>query len=1679
MNSYRIKTNVGIDKSIKVQIDQDFEFLEILSLKLLQSQVYTRQCSDYGVVVGRVSINNGFGLPNCKVSIFVPLTNEDELNPLISDLYPYKRLDDINEDGYRYNLLPYEKSYSSHSPTGTFFSREDILLDQTLIEVYEKYYKLNAVTNESGDFMIFGVPLGPQTIHLDLDLSDIGEFSLTPQDLIRTGLATEIQVSGTKFKTSSNLNSLPQIVTINKIVEVDPFWGEEDICNLGITRVDFDLSSELNITIEPTATFMGSLITSNDDYFLKKNCKPRNKLGDLCQLNVGPGEILAIRQTINLDSEGRPILEQYVLDESGQVIDENGTWVVDLPMNLDYVVTNEFGERVLSNDPKVGVPTRAKYRFKIKYNQSPSLSESTKRGYFLVPNVKEWGWVDTDDDPFNDGGANEEAVTKSYAFSLDWADYGNTGTTLGQKMIQEAISCEDRFYPMTYNKVYTVSQMIDFFRYGYNPQKGTIIKNILDSECESETNKFPTNDSFQRFDFLYFIFSFFIFIFKPILYLVITLVHILGFLLKFILGPIIALLIFSLLPLLFTICLIVSVFSKKITAKDCATTFNPGVALQALNLWKKFTNIQVPNLSYPDCEFCSCKEGQQVGDGGDSNPLNEETDAAIEEYGAYSYLSLLTEPSSYTYDDPIGFIMAGEPDRAPQIYGQNGDVGSGITQFFSTSLTLAERINLFNTKAKYFDDTFSFNPGGAVNRIRVQFNVDQNPGKHHYDNTVVVLCRNWVLDKLTPGTIVTFQECSKSKDLNIKSATTNVYGTNSITGTPINLANNVTIQYANPNGLGNTSVVYYITGSTEDALYAKYPIDIEYFQVVTAMTYNNYKSLQGNTNPLPYTLYKRFLNNDIEFYAVTNVGLYLESNVYPIPLDNFEDPIDKKTGDDQVVVFLVRGVDPYSTRTKVSYDLSLLFGYNEDSGSVVVTGDYKLNIPIQGGVTQTQPFDSYKAVEHDLIQNNFPDSTGKYLYYPSFHFELSPQQFSGFTSDLPYYYSCLRNDLNTFQPLLNDSQYDLEDVAGGFNGVVITAIEQPNAPKNRFLYEIDINSTITFNISPNPYRNYLQNEIVDGGSFMYMEINPVILGIPKITSIYYAPSYKSISNTIIPLPEIDFSFAATSKRIIMRSDSLPTSTEETLFGRNSYALQNNQKLSFFIVDDNGCSQNLGTTLDTPNFNGPSDALTGETPLVGSTILQSFECGNMVPLGCYDTSDSTTCPGTSELIILPEDDKCWGNGTGDDEKIMVNGCYVFVTNLLLSLPKDLVLLTEWTSRVQITFAACRNIWSHIFTNNWINGTLFAYAIKNKVLFTSPTSQNPNQASSNYCTKTVILHPPTNNFYYRSSPYKDGVGFIGAERIKDFFNSLSIDYGGNKLNLKTPTTILDMGPKVDYLQEIIFSDEYDGYIMNKLKSTTFNDVSEILNLLIISRLSSKSFIGLLIGGGNVGQFFSRGIKRVDADYAQMISISSELGIQSFEAEDYPDNPGCEQDPIYYNGANAQKGVMGIFFSSDTQLRDFVTPKRTIISPNVEITDDCAFSNFNVFSQEVPFYQWEIKEEDPDSDSIFGSQKNEWYTEYITSPIFFSERYQSLDRLLQSSRYFRTDTSNITKYFKGYIYSVNPDGTLSAEVGTIAQNSSPLGRVITVGAPFHFYFGLRSGKSAFDRFAKKYLDFENIID
>ena len=105
-DNIRIRTTPGDNKFLKVNIKQKFDFIEILSLKISQDDAYRRFCSDYGVVVGRVIVNNGVGVPNAKVSIFIPVDEEDKLNPEIFGLYPFETVTDTNSDGIPYNLLP-------------------------------------------------------------------------------------------------------------------------------------------------------------------------------------------------------------------------------------------------------------------------------------------------------------------------------------------------------------------------------------------------------------------------------------------------------------------------------------------------------------------------------------------------------------------------------------------------------------------------------------------------------------------------------------------------------------------------------------------------------------------------------------------------------------------------------------------------------------------------------------------------------------------------------------------------------------------------------------------------------------------------------------------------------------------------------------------------------------------------------------------------------------------------------------------------------------------------------------------------------------------------------------------------------------------------------------------------------------------------------------------------------------------------------------------------------------------------------------------------------------------------------------------------------------------------------------------------------------------------------------
>jgi hypothetical protein len=1665
-NSYRVRTEVGKDKSIKVLLDQDFEFLEVLSFKISQTDIYTRQCSDYGVVIGRVTTNGGFGIPNSKVSIFVPLTDEDENNPVITELYPYKKLTDTNDDGYRYNLLPKVKSYSEHSPTGSFFTKDEVLTNQTIIEVFDKYYKYTSVTNDSGDFMIFGVPVGQQQIHMDVDLSDIGEFSQSPQDLIRVGVANEEQVAGTKFKTASNLSRLPQIVTIDKQTNVEPLWGQPEVCNLGITRVDFDLSEELNITIQPTAIFMGSMISDLETLSLRKNCKPKFKQGELCNLVAGPGQILAIRQTIFDDSNGRPVLESFDLDNGGQVIDEDGTWLLDIPMNMDYITTNEFGERVISNDPKVGIPTTAKYRFKVKWNQSPSLSENIKRGYFLVPNIREYGWDS------NGSTVDLTQQLKSYSFSLDWDDYAD---------IQSAIDCEDTFYPMVYNKVYTVSQMIDRFRNGTLPNRFVSIKNILDDRCESEHNKFPANDSVYRTDILFLLFQLLVIVARALALPLVAVIHIVYFLIDIVknfgilVAAFLALLaadriidgsgfvaasfyyIFQIIPPSpipvpvpqFDIALFL--LGLKIIASGAAYLAS-SVALVVLYLKLKdavLDGFKLPLLLYDQCEFCNCSDGPsqntpEIFTPADFLPSgsNINTDLStinILQFNNSTYNVGNGDQNIVNLNNVLGGYPTTTPPncqtKIPYIY--EAFLGASQYYYFTSSLTLPERINLFNTKAKYFENNPT-NPGGGVNKIKVRIEptLNPDPNNYHTDNIVVILLDKLSVDYIDSGMIFTFQNPDLNTDKNLTGSTRNSYDNNAVTGTCLNNTS-ITLNYVKPNG-SNGTVTYQIPQpNPEDANYNKYPSDIEYFQVITAMTYGNFSSQCGTS--LDNSLNERFLNNDMR---INRISIDTNSSNNNCVTNTSDNPMTSYTDyQQQIILFLVRGVDPYSTRVDIEYDLSKIFGYS-NFGVKKFRGNFKLNIPINGG---------FKNVSHDILNNSDTDPySNMNLYYDSFNYQ--PSTFLTFNSKLPKYYSNLDNKNNLFTP----SCSCLVSVSTGaeisVNGLRVNINNHFTREWNVVettpctYYKFEFNDII---FTPTQNRGYFINEIVEGGSLMIMDAT-----IPYPTSplnpVVYAGYMSPIYDTTTPM---SFDGGVSGRKIIMRSDRLPASTNLVNNCDTSLLLQQNNELNFYEISDEGYipdrSQAQSPATSPGNYDGDP------TTAINSQVVNSLNsCKDSVNLECYSFSNG-------EFTIQYGD--CQNKG---GEQIFGQGCYILVTRPFKSLNDDKKLFKEWLSRINISFGACRNVFSHVFTNNWINGTLYSVSFKNERLFDSN-----NQPYSEICNKIVYFNNNDKNFYYRSSPYHSGA-------TEQYFVGSSSGQGGNNRNLKTPTTIIDLGPRSNYIQEIVYSDKYDGYTVNKLNSTTFGDVSDLINIFVLSRLVNSSIRNQMLSaeGANIFTFFNkRNSKFVDGDYAQMVSINSEIGVNEFDSANYPTNP-TGQDPIYFNNGNSNDGIFGIFFSSDTQIRDYISPKREIINTTAPITQQCAFNNIPTFSQEVPFYQWGIKQ-NLTNDSIFGSQNNEWYTEKLGSK-FLSYRYQTLDRLNTSSRYFRGQGST-SDYFKGYIFSRNPStGELDPNSNSQSGNY-PLPRVITVGAPYYFYFGLKKGRSSFDKFYRKWINSDNVID
>ena len=538
-------------------------------------------------------------------------------------------------------------------------------------------------------------------------------------------------------------------------------------------------------------------------------------------------------------------------------------------------------------------------------------------------------------------------------------------------------------------------------------------------------------------------------------------------------------------------------------------------------------------------------------------------------------------------------------------------------------------------------------------------------------------------------------------------------------------------------------------------------------------------------------------------------------------------------------------------------------------------------------------------------------------------------------------------------------------------------------------------------------------------------------------SIYFSPIlYPTLTGTSA-LNIIDYS------RNIMRTDRLPSSDyiDSGVINGSVSLLQQNNGFSTYIIDGQGNAITI-TSYDTGASQVNADI---EGQLASINVLESLStCERMVGLDCYSGNGVN-----------------FGVAAGCESSDSVQrGCYVFVVNPWDDLGKDLRSFSEWGFRFRFFYGLCRGVLSQTFTNNWVNGSLYTFPIQVDTYFDQQNKPLPPQ----FAKELVYFDDKTNNFYYRSSPYLSGTTsqrFIGRP-------TTGLKKPVNNRNLLFPTTIVNLGIKDDFYQEIIFDPSAKGYIMNTLNPTSYSDTSDLVNLFVISRITDEGYLAQLFTFGNNGlnQLFTRPDKRIDGDLAQSMSINSEYGVIPFSPEFYSVY-GTSNDPVVILGG-LDDPTMGVFFSSttvDLQNKDFLTPGVIDFRPSNNA--NAITYPYGIKSQYVPFYQWGLDQ--PSIQSIFGSQYNNWVTTQssnINTSGIFGYNYQSLDRRnIGSPSYFIGSNSQVSDiYERGYIFNVKPNGSYSYNAGTYPNK-------FLVSAPFHFYFGINKGLTALDKFKTKY--------
>jgi hypothetical protein len=948
---------------------------------------------------------------------------------------------------------------------------------------------------------------------------------------------------------------------------------------------------------------------------------------------------------------------------------------------------------------------------------------------------------------------------------------------------------------------------------------------------------------------------------------------------------------------------------------------------------------------------------------------------------------------------------------------------------YSETLPVGERINYFNLRDNYFS---------GKNKIKVSFANDLNKFTYHYDNVIVVLSDILI----ETGELLSFVNSSASKDPNFKYSGTTIDGEpffgkpGSIKITEQNKVINVKYAVTQDIESSKTYTLPVLTGGTNTSYYAS---DLEYFQVLTGMTYFDYIKMSDTTK-------KGYLPSVLTSPAVLRIKMGNQDVVGDELIIN--NPIEYfQNIENQYVIVIQRGVDPYSPEYTNKYGLGKIFGYdNEDQISLSL--NTKLNIPIQ----KLNDFNNGSIYNNNLTIQTLTDqndvSFDSYVFQPG-------QDYEPYKTDAVSYYAGILNNRTPITSKkisklgLNDysvkfiknwtsaQPFDEEDNFFMQNGE--RAGTDKYFPKNtpNSLLDSKYNlSRLDFNGGTymNGVGNVKENNQYDGDLtdliylFGIFDLVGALVRKPKLMLYFSYSSHLELK---------DRNLLRTNNKVVLRTDRLPTS--DGLDGKNwinnsvGILQQNN---AFRIYTYPKSSQGEGLPFEAnPLF----DASFAGGDISGlpnaSDVLNTFNmCKNLVPYSCYSNDGG----------VIKINEEC--TSTKYQKIYIKDGCYQLVRRPIIDLIVDFKAFNEWIFRFKLNYGICRGVISETFANNWVNGSLFMFSFR----------ANTSKTTPEYCNDLVYYDSETNNFYYRSSPYS-GTKFVGD------INNIN----GNKLNnynLMYPTTIVNLGVK--NRQKASFNDfSTYGYVVNSINPTSHYDNSDLVNFFVISRILDSNF---LRSNKIINEFFREPGKKVDGDLAQLMSINSEFGVVKFSPELYEFKTNNSPTIIFSEKSSdgKNKNYMGVFYSSseaDLQLKDYITPSRVNFR-EIE-TNALVRQNYDNKSQDVPFYSWNL---DKTSRTIFGTEKNNWGT---AQKDIKNKKYQSLERIKFTSGDTNTDYFSDSSYDLSYN---NDRGYIFAQKNN-EYNRNDRGGIdsFIVGAPFHFYFGIKKGFSALDKFKTKYLN------